>query len=147
MESLVYGYRAGQFILGAGIYQLSHPPDTVLSHLHATIWWGALMLVMGFSRCTSTSTAREIISGFIKQPPNHIFQSAEETGTAKKSDAPKLTGADSAGFRPARWPVAQQVHPGVDSESKNDACGDRSGATAMVFMDDLREKPAFQIRC
>ncbi len=40
---LVYGV----IILGAGIYQLSHPPDTVLSNLHATIWWGALMLVIG----------------------------------------------------------------------------------------------------
>ncbi len=40
---LVYGV----IILGAGIYQLSHPPDTVLSHLNATAWWGGLMLVMG----------------------------------------------------------------------------------------------------
>lgn len=40
---LVYGV----IILGAGIYQLSHPPDTVLSELHVAIWWGALMLVIG----------------------------------------------------------------------------------------------------
>ena len=39
----------GVLILGAGIYELSSPPDTtiVLSSMHAGIWWGALMLILG----------------------------------------------------------------------------------------------------
>jgi hypothetical protein len=39
----------GVLILATGIYELSSPPDTavVLSEYHASIWWGALMLVLG----------------------------------------------------------------------------------------------------
>ncbi len=37
----------GVLILGSGIYGLSHPPNVVLADLHAGIWWGALLIVMG----------------------------------------------------------------------------------------------------
>jgi hypothetical protein len=37
----------GVLILGAGIYQLAHPPATVLAELHPAIWWGALLTVIG----------------------------------------------------------------------------------------------------
>jgi hypothetical protein len=39
----------GLLILGAGIYGLSTPPEhpVVLAELHAGIWWGALLTVMG----------------------------------------------------------------------------------------------------
>jgi len=39
----------GALILGAGIYELGHPPQSrvVLANLHANIWWGALLLAMG----------------------------------------------------------------------------------------------------
>ncbi len=40
---LIYGV----LILATGIYQLSHPPRTVLANLHAAIWWGALLTVIG----------------------------------------------------------------------------------------------------
>jgi len=40
---LIYGI----LIFGAGIYDLSHPPNVVLANLHAEIWWGALLIVMG----------------------------------------------------------------------------------------------------
>jgi len=40
---LVYGL----LILASGIYELSHPPATVLSNLHAPVWWGALLGVIG----------------------------------------------------------------------------------------------------
>ena len=40
---LIYGV----LILGAGIYGVSHPPNVVLADLHAEIWWGALLIVMG----------------------------------------------------------------------------------------------------
>ncbi len=42
---LVYGV----LVLGAGIYELFSPssPPVVLDELHAGIWWGALMIVLG----------------------------------------------------------------------------------------------------
>lgn len=40
---LIYGI----LILGSGFYGLSHPPAVVLSELHADIWWGILLIVMG----------------------------------------------------------------------------------------------------
>ena len=42
---LVYGV----LILGAGLYELVSPPEhrVVLFNLHAGIWWGALLIVLG----------------------------------------------------------------------------------------------------
>ena len=42
---LVYGI----LITGAGLYELAAPPahPVVLSQLHASIWWGALLVVLG----------------------------------------------------------------------------------------------------
>jgi hypothetical protein len=42
---LVYGV----LILGAGLYGLAVPPErvVVLAQLHAGIWWGALLIVLG----------------------------------------------------------------------------------------------------
>lgn len=39
----------GVLILGAGLYGLVSPParEVVLSELHAGIWWGGLLLVLG----------------------------------------------------------------------------------------------------
>ncbi|HEX6881053.1 MAG TPA: hypothetical protein VF135_11860 [Terriglobales bacterium] len=39
----------GLLVLGAGIYELVYPPanPVVLFHLHANIWWGAVLLVCG----------------------------------------------------------------------------------------------------
>jgi hypothetical protein len=39
----------GALILGAGLYEFVSPPDrvVVLANLHAGVWWGALMLIMG----------------------------------------------------------------------------------------------------
>lgn len=37
----------GVLILGAGIYDLSSPPQVVLANLHAGIWWGALLVILG----------------------------------------------------------------------------------------------------
>jgi uncharacterized BrkB/YihY/UPF0761 family membrane protein len=40
----------GALILGAGIYQVVHPPATpsvVLFRLHANVWWGAVLLMVG----------------------------------------------------------------------------------------------------
>jgi hypothetical protein len=43
---LIYGV----IICGTGIYELSHPPVTVLANLHAPIWWGAIMVAAGASQ-------------------------------------------------------------------------------------------------
>ncbi len=37
----------GILIFASGVAEWSHPPDTVLANLHAPVWWGALMIVMG----------------------------------------------------------------------------------------------------
>jgi hypothetical protein len=39
----------GVIILAAGLYEVSSPPahPVVLFRLHASIWWGALLLVIG----------------------------------------------------------------------------------------------------
>jgi hypothetical protein len=41
----------GVLILGAGIYEYSHPPapeaQVVLFQLHASVWWGGIMALIG----------------------------------------------------------------------------------------------------
>jgi hypothetical protein len=37
----------GVLILGAGVYNLYHPPDVKMAYLHAGIWWGALLILLG----------------------------------------------------------------------------------------------------
>jgi hypothetical protein len=37
----------GALILASGLLEWSHPPATVLANLHAPVWWGALLLVVG----------------------------------------------------------------------------------------------------
>jgi hypothetical protein len=51
---LIYGV----IICGTGIYELSHPPATVLAHLHAPIWWGAIMAVAGASQASKYRPAK-----------------------------------------------------------------------------------------
>ncbi|HEU5232720.1 MAG TPA: hypothetical protein VFU50_07675 [Terriglobales bacterium] len=41
----------GVLILVSGLTEWSHPPDTVLSNLHAAVWWGALLIVLGGIYC------------------------------------------------------------------------------------------------
>lgn len=44
---LVYGL----LILGSGIAEWPHPPQTVLSNLHAPVWWGGLLTALGGFYC------------------------------------------------------------------------------------------------
>jgi hypothetical protein len=37
----------GIMITLEGVYDLSHPPGTVLESLHPAIWWGIIMVVVG----------------------------------------------------------------------------------------------------
>lgn len=47
----------GILILGSGIFELLHPPQVpvVLFKLHASIWWGALLTVIGAMYCVKYS--------------------------------------------------------------------------------------------
>jgi hypothetical protein len=52
----------GALILGAGIYQLVKPPlqpGVVLFELHANVWWGALLLVIGALYCFKFAPGRQ----------------------------------------------------------------------------------------
>jgi hypothetical protein len=37
----------GVLILGAGVYGLFSPPDVKLYSLHADLWWGVLLTIVG----------------------------------------------------------------------------------------------------
>lgn len=52
----------GALILGAGIYQLLNPPaepGIILFNLHANVWWGALLLLVGLIYCYRFRPSRE----------------------------------------------------------------------------------------
>jgi hypothetical protein len=35
----------------SGLVNWSHPTDVVLANLHAPVWWGGLLVVLGGSYC------------------------------------------------------------------------------------------------
>ncbi|HLW79616.1 MAG TPA: hypothetical protein VKU44_08465 [Terriglobia bacterium] len=37
----------GVLICGTGIYEYTSPPPTVLANLHAPVWWGAVLIIVG----------------------------------------------------------------------------------------------------
>ncbi|OLD80470.1 MAG: hypothetical protein AUF67_12065 [Acidobacteria bacterium 13_1_20CM_58_21] len=43
----------GLLIFGAGVYELFHPPEeqVVLHGLHANVWWGGILAVIGGVYC------------------------------------------------------------------------------------------------
>jgi hypothetical protein len=45
--------------LASGLAEWSHPPNIVLAELHAPVWWGALMLVLGLIYCIKFSPNRK----------------------------------------------------------------------------------------
>jgi FtsH-binding integral membrane protein len=51
----------GAVIFGTGIYEIAHPPEhqVVLYSLHANVWWGALLLILGVLFSLRFSPARE----------------------------------------------------------------------------------------
>jgi hypothetical protein len=52
---LVYGF----LIFASGLAEWSHPPNTVLAELHAPVWWGALLFVLGLIYCLKFSPKRK----------------------------------------------------------------------------------------
>jgi len=52
---LVYGF----LIFASGLAEWSHPPGKVLDELHAPVWWGGLLFVLGLIYCIKFSPARK----------------------------------------------------------------------------------------
>jgi len=52
---LVYGF----LIFASGLAEWSHPPNTVLAGLHAPVWWGGLLFVLGVIYCIKFSPNRK----------------------------------------------------------------------------------------
>jgi hypothetical protein len=50
----------GVLIVGAGLYGLSNPPDVKLARLHADLWWGGLLLVLGLVYVAVYNPARSM---------------------------------------------------------------------------------------
>jgi hypothetical protein len=53
----------GALILAAGIYQVVNPPvnpGVVLFNLHANVWWGAVLLLVGLIYCTRFAPGRQV---------------------------------------------------------------------------------------
>jgi FtsH-binding integral membrane protein len=51
----------GIIILGAGVYELMHPPQfpPVLYQLHASVWWGAILALLGGFYCWHFAPSRQ----------------------------------------------------------------------------------------
>ena len=51
----------GAIILATGLYELSSPPEhpVVLANMHANIWWGGVLLLLGLFFSLRHSPARE----------------------------------------------------------------------------------------
>ena len=58
----------GLIILGAGVWELSHPLPypPVLNHLHPAIWWGAILYIAGLGY-TIRFWPRKSSKGFSKK--------------------------------------------------------------------------------
>jgi len=52
---LVYGF----LIFVSGLAEWSYPPNTVLAELHAPVWWGALLIVLGLIYCIKFAPKRK----------------------------------------------------------------------------------------
>jgi len=52
----------GALIMAAGIYQVVNPPvdpGVVLFNLHANVWWGAVLLLIGLVYCVKFAPRRQ----------------------------------------------------------------------------------------
>jgi len=51
----------GILITGAGVWEIFHPPKNpvVLFSLHASVWWGAALLVFGLLYCLRFAPGRQ----------------------------------------------------------------------------------------
>jgi hypothetical protein len=51
----------GLMIVGAGLYEFAHPPTTpvVLYGVHANIWWGGVLFLLGGLYCYCFAPGRQ----------------------------------------------------------------------------------------
>jgi hypothetical protein len=51
----------GVLITAAGVWEVLHPPENpvVLFHLHANVWWGAILLIIGLGYCLKFAPGRK----------------------------------------------------------------------------------------
>ena len=51
----------GILILGAGVWEIFKPPATpvILFHLHASVWWGSVLLLLGILYCVRFAPGRQ----------------------------------------------------------------------------------------
>ncbi len=51
----------GFLIVSAGVWQIFNPPanPVVLFHLHANVWWGAMLLLLGLIYCIKFAPTRQ----------------------------------------------------------------------------------------
>ena len=49
----------GVLILASGLAEWSHPPNTTLAELHAPVWWGGILLVIGLIYCWKFSPKKK----------------------------------------------------------------------------------------
>ena len=51
----------GILIVGAGMWEIFHPPanPVVLFHLHASVWWGSVLLLLGIIYCVRFAPGRQ----------------------------------------------------------------------------------------
>jgi hypothetical protein len=61
----------GALICAAGFYELAHRPaiPVVLFEVHAPIWWGGLLLILGVVYCVHFSPGRERARNAANSPP------------------------------------------------------------------------------
>ena len=54
----------GILIVGAGVWEIFNPPanPVVLFHYHASVWWGAVLLVFGVIYCIRFRPRRSNVS-------------------------------------------------------------------------------------
>lgn len=65
---------SGGLIFAAGLYELAHPPQypVVLFNLHASVWWGGLLFVLGIFYSYRFAPGRDKHAG---QPDAHSEES------------------------------------------------------------------------
>jgi hypothetical protein len=51
----------GILITAAGVWEVLHPPENpvMLFNLHANVWWGAILLLIGLGYCLQFSPKRK----------------------------------------------------------------------------------------
>jgi len=51
----------GVLITAAGVWEVLHPPanPVMLFNLHANVWWGAILLLIGLGYCLQFSPGRK----------------------------------------------------------------------------------------